>query len=121
MFDECLKDLGVIQVCWSIMVYLDKGGEGLIQCELVNLMVIENLILVCLLDSLEVQGLIECWLCFNDCWVCCLYLIGVGCKFMDDLFECVEVLWDQMFDGISEDDIVCIVWVFNKILENVEK
>lgn len=121
MLDERLKDLGVTQARWSTMVYLDKGGEGLTQRELANLMAIENPTLVRLLDSLEAQGLIERRPCPNDRRARRLHLTGAGRKFMDDLSERAEVLRDQMLDGISEDDIACTVRVFNKILENAEK
>ena len=121
MLDERLKDLGVTQARWSTMVYLDKGGEGLTQRELANLMAIENPTLVRLLDSLEEQGLIERRPCPNDRRARRLHLTGAGRKFMDDLSERAEILREQMLEGISDDDIACTVRVFNKILENAEK
>jgi len=121
MLDERLKDLGVTQARWSTMVYLDKGGEGLTQRELANLMAIENPTLVRLLDSLEEQGLIERRPCPNDRRARRLHLTGAGRKFMDDLSGRAEILREQMLEGISDDDIACTVRVFNKILENAEQ
>lgn len=121
MLDERLKDLGVTQARWSTMVYLDKGGEGLTQRELANLMAIENPTLVRLLDSLEEQGLIERRPCPNDRRARRLHLTRAGRAFMDDLSERAEILREQMLEGISDDDIATTVRVFNKILENAEK
>lgn len=121
MLDERLKDLGVTQARWSTMVYLDKGGEGLTQRELANLMAIENPTLVRLLDSLEQQGLIERRPCPNDRRARRLHLTSDGRTFMDDLSERAEKLREQMLEGISDDDIECTVRVFHKILENAEK
>ncbi|MEA1080106.1 MarR family transcriptional regulator [Marinobacter qingdaonensis] len=121
MLDERLKDLGVTQARWSTMVYLDKGGEGLTQRELANLMAIENPTLVRLLDSLEQQGLIERRPCPNDRRARRLFLTKAGRAFMDDLTERAEKLRDQMLAGLSDDDIECTVRVFNKILENAEQ
>ena len=42
LLDERLKDLGVTQARWTTMVYLQRGGEGLTQRELAQLMAIEN-------------------------------------------------------------------------------
>ena len=121
MLDERLKDLGVTQVRWSTMVYLEKGGEGLTQRELASLMAIENPTLVRLLDSLEQQNLIERRPCPNDRRARRLHLTNAGRAFMDDLSERAEVLREEMLEGISDKEIECTVKVFHKILENAEK
>lgn len=121
MLDERLKDLGVTQARWSTMVYLEKGGEGLTQRELANLMAIENPTLVRLLDSLEQQDLIERRPCPKDRRARRLHLTSAGRAFMDDLSERAEVLREQMLEGLSDKEIECTVKVFNKILENAEK
>lgn len=121
LLDERLKDLGVTQARWTTMVYLDKGGEGLTQRELANLMAIENPTLVRLLDSLEQQDLIERRACPNDRRARRLHLTPAGRAFMDDLTERAEKLREEMLAGISDQEVECALKVFHKIMDNAEK
>jgi MarR family transcriptional regulator for hemolysin len=121
LLDERLKDLGVTQARWTTMVYLQQGGEGLTQRELASLMAIENPTLVRLLDSLELQDLIERRACPNDRRARRLHLTDTGRGFMEVLSARAGLLRDGMLDGVSEDDIEVALRVFHKIMENAEK
>jgi MarR family transcriptional regulator for hemolysin len=121
MLDERLKDLGVTQARWSTMFYLEQGGEGMTQRELASSMAIENPTLVRLLDSLELQNLIERRPCPNDRRARRLFLTEPGRKFMTDLTTRAESLRDEMLEGISDKDIECTVKVFQKIMDNAER
>lgn len=121
LLDERLKDLGVTQARWTTMVYLQQGGEGLTQRELASLMAIENPTLVRLLDSLELQDLIERRACPNDRRARRLHLTDTGRDFMEVLSARAGQLRDGMLDGVSESDIEVALKVFHKIMENAEK
>ncbi|MBQ0833959.1 MarR family transcriptional regulator [Marinobacter sp.] len=121
LLDERLKDLGVTQARWTTMVYLQQGGEGMTQRELAGLMAIENPTLVRLLDSLELQGLIERRACPNDRRARRLHLTDPGRDFMDVLSERANKLQDGMLEGVSDDDIEVALRVFLKIMDNAEK
>ncbi len=121
LLDERLKDLGVTQARWTTMVYLQQGGEGMTQRELAGLMAIENPTLVRLLDSLELQGLIERRACPNDRRARRLHLTDPGRDFMEVLSERADKLRDGMLEGVSDDDIEVALRVFHKIMDNAEK
>ena len=118
LLDERLKELGVTQARWTTMVYLQKGGEGLTQRELANLMAIENPTLVRLLDSLEGQNLIERRPCQKDRRARRLHLTPSGEAFMDDLNSRADTLREEMLEGVSDDDLAIAMSVFNRIMIN---
>lgn len=118
LLDERLKDLGVTQARWTTMVYLQRGGEGLTQRELAQLMAIENPTLVRLLDSLEEQSLIERRPCKRDRRARRLHLTSDGVRFMKDLNERASVLRDEMLEGVSEAEMENMLSVFTRIMEN---
>lgn len=118
LLDERLKDLGVTQARWTTMVYLQRGGEGLTQRELANLMAIENPTLVRLLDSLENQGLIERRPCAKDRRARRLHLTPAGEAFMEDLNGRADKLREEMLEGVDENDLAVAMNVFNRIMIN---
>lgn len=118
LLDERLKDLGVTQARWTTMVYLQRGGEGLTQRELANLMAIENPTLVRLLDSLENQGLIERRPCSKDRRARRLHLTPSGEAFMEDLNSRADKLREEMLEGVDENDLAVAMNVFNRIMIN---
>ncbi|WP_148861157.1 MarR family transcriptional regulator [Marinobacter fonticola] len=118
LLDERLKDLGVTQARWTTMVYLQRGGEGLTQRELANLMAIENPTLVRLLDSLENQELIERRPCSKDRRARRLHLTPAGEAFMDDLNSRADKLREEMLEGVNADDLAVAMNVFNRIMIN---
>lgn len=121
LLDERLKDLGVTQARWTTMVYLQRGGEGLTQRELAQLMAIENPTLVRLLDSLEEQGLIERRPCKRDRRARRLHLTSGGERFMKDLNDRADILRDEMLDGITDAEMESMLSVFTRIMENAHK
>lgn len=121
MLDERLKNLGVTQARWSTMFYLERGGEGLTQRELANLMAIENPTLVRLLDSLEKQELIERRPCEHDRRARRLFLTNNGHQFMKDMNARAQAMREDMLDGIPDDKINVALEVFETILSNSEK
>lgn len=121
LLDERLKDLGVTQARWTTMVYLQRGGEGLTQRELAQLMAIENPTLVRLLDSLEEQGLIERRPCKRDRRARRLHLTGPGERFMKDLNERANILRDEMLEGINDQQLEVALGVFSQIMENAHQ
>ncbi|WP_097459807.1 transcriptional regulator SlyA [Mangrovitalea sediminis] len=121
LLDERLKDLNVTQARWSTMLYLQRGGEGLTQRELANLMAIENPTLVRLLDSLEGQGLVERRPCERDRRARRLHLTPEGEKFMSELNSRAEQLRNELLAGVSDDDLEVASGLINKILSNADK
>ncbi|WP_111497103.1 MULTISPECIES: transcriptional regulator SlyA [Marinobacter] len=121
LMDERLKDLGVTQARWTTMVYLQKGGEGLTQRELANLMAIENPTLVRLLDSLESQGLIERRPCQKDRRARRLHLTPAGEDFMEDLNNRAEQLREDMLEGLTDEDLEHTIRIFDRIMANAER
>lgn len=120
MLDERLKDLGVTQARWSTLVALHRGGEGVTQRELAELMAIENPTLVRLLDNLEENALIERRPCRKDRRARRLHLTPNGESFMETLDNRATGLRDQLMDGISERELETCLNVFNRVLENAE-
>ncbi len=57
--DQQLKHTGLTQSKWNALVYLTRGGDGLLQKDLARYIGIEGPTLVRLLDDLQRQGLIE--------------------------------------------------------------
>lgn len=120
LLDERLKDLGVTQARWSTMVALHRGGEGVTQRELAELMSIENPTLVRLLDNLESQKLIERRPCEQDRRARRLHLTDRGESFIKKLDERAEGLREQLLSGISDDELATCLDVFERILANAE-
>lgn len=120
LLDERLKDLGVTQARWTTMVYLQRGGEGLTQRELAQLMAIENPTLVRLLDSLEEQSLIERRPCKRDRRARRLHLTSAGERFMKDLNDRAGILRDEMLEGISAAELESMLSVFTRIMDNAQ-
>lgn len=120
LLDERLKDLGVTQARWSTMVALHRGGEGVTQRELAELMSIENPTLVRLLDNLESQGLIERRPCEQDRRARRLHLTKRGESFIQQLDKRAEGLREQLLSGIDEDELATCLDVFDRILANAE-
>ena len=121
LLDERLKDLGVTQARWSTLVALHRGGEGVTQRELAELMSIENPTLVRLLDNLEEQSLIERRPCEKDRRARRLHLTDKGEEFMAQLDRRAEGLRDQLLDGISDDELDTCLRVFDRVLANAEE
>lgn len=120
LLDERLKDLGVTQARWSTMVALNRGGEGVTQRELAELMSIENPTLVRLLDNLESQQLIERRPCEQDRRARRLHLTKRGESFIQKLDARAEGLREQLLSGISDDELATCLDVFERILANAE-
>lgn len=120
LLDERLKDLGVTQARWSTMVALHRGGEGVTQRELAELMSIENPTLVRLLDNLESQQLIKRRPCEQDRRARRLHLTEHGESFIKKLDERAEGLREQLLSGITEDELATCMDVFERILANAE-
>lgn len=120
LLDERLRDLGVTQARWSTMVALHRGGEGVTQRELAELMSIENPTLVRLLDNLEAQKLIERRPCEQDRRARRLHLTEHGESFIKKLDQRAEGLREQLLSGISEDELATCLDVFDRILANAE-
>lgn len=120
LLDERLKDLGVTQARWTTMVALHRGGEGVTQRELAELMAIENPTLVRLLDNLEHQRLIQRRPCEKDRRARRLHLTPQGEAFMKTLDARATVLRDQMLEGVDEKDIETCMNVFEQVLKNAE-
>ena len=121
LLDERLKDLGVTQARWSTMVALHRGGEGVTQRELAELMAIENPTLVRLLDNLEEQKLIERRPCEKDRRARRLHLTRRGEQFMDQLDSRAEGLRDQLLAGITDEELETCLNVFDRVLHNAEQ
>ncbi len=121
LLDERLKDLGVTQARWSTMVALHRGGEGVTQRELAELMAIENPTLVRLLDNLEEQKLIERRPCEKDRRARRLHLTRRGEQFMEQLDSRAEGLRDQLLSGISDEELKTCLDVFERVLHNAEQ
>ncbi|XOZ32593.1 MarR family transcriptional regulator [Halomonadaceae bacterium KBTZ08] len=120
LLDERLKDLGVTQARWSTMVALHRGGEGVTQRELAELMSIENPTLVRLLDNLETQGLIQRRPCEQDRRARRLHLTELGESFIQRLDERAEGLREQLLNGVSDEELATCQDVFERILANAE-
>ena len=120
LLDDRLKDLGVTQARWSTMIALHRGGEGVTQRELAELMSIENPTLVRLLDNLETQHLIERRPCEQDRRARRLHLTKRGESFIQKLDERADGLREQLLSGISEDEMATCLDVFERILANAE-
>lgn len=121
LLDERLRDLGVTQARWSTMVALHRGGEGVTQRELAELMSIENPTLVRLLDNLEAQKLIERRPCEQDRRARRLHLTPWGEAFIEKLDSRAEGLRDQLLDGVTDKELEICLDVFDRILDNAEK
>ncbi|MDX1587707.1 MAG: transcriptional regulator SlyA [Oleiphilaceae bacterium] len=120
LLDERLKDLGVTQARWTTLVALHRGGEGVTQRELAELMAIENPTLVRLLDNLEQQSLIERRPCEKDRRARRLHLTPQGMAFMQTLDARAESLRDQMLEGVSDKDLKTCLKVFDQVLSNAD-
>lgn len=121
LLDERLKDLGVTQARWSTMVALHRGGEGVTQRELAELMSIENPTLVRLLDNLEAQKLIERRPCEQDRRARRLHLTPRGESFIEQLDARAEGLRDQLLEGITQKELEICLDVFDRILDNADR
>lgn len=114
VIDWWLKDFGVGQVGWLVIVNIVKFRQVLLQIELVNCLGVEGLSVVSLVDWLVKVGFVECVLFEIDWCIKYVVLIEVGQQFYVKVRIVVDVYCKELFVGI---DGVCLLVVVELLEE----
>lgn len=116
--DERLKPLGLTQAKAVTLLYLSRGGDGMLQRELAEVIGIEAPTLVRLLDSLEELGLVERRDAETDRRVKTVHLTGSAPEMLRRLDRIALELRRELLAGVSEDALIASVAVFDAVMLN---
>lgn len=113
--DERLAPLGLTQAKWVPLRYLSHAGGSLPQRKLLERVGIEGPSLVRILDELERLGLIERQNCSSDRRTKTICLTERVKPMIDEIEKRSAQLRNEIFDGITDQDVT----VFRKVLAQI--
>jgi MarR family transcriptional regulator for hemolysin len=117
--DQQLKHTGLTQSKWNALVYLTRGGDGLLQKDLARYIGIEGPTLVRLLDDLQRQGLIERRPTHRDRRGKTIHLTDAAYPVLTEFHQAAEALRAQLLDGVSEQEMALCIDLFERLLHNL--
>ena len=109
------------QARWTTMMFLHRGGGGLFQRELAELMSINQPSLVRMLDVLEAQHLIQRHPDPRDRRVQQLHLAQQGEALVAQIGRHAERLNQTLLEGLTDDELAATTRVLQKMLDNAER
>lgn len=117
--DQQLKHTGITQSKWNALVYLTRGGSGLLQKDLARFIGIEGPTLVRLLDDLQQQGLIERRPTALDRRGKTIHLTTSAYPVLAQFNQAAEALRGQLLEGVSEQELALCIDLFDRLLHNL--
>ena len=120
VLDERLRPTGLSQSTWRTLFHLAHLGDGILQKDLAIAIGIEGPSLVRLLDSLEIDGLIERRPAANDRRGKTLHLTALGQTRHRDLMVIADEVRAQLLEGTSAADLRICLEVFDRVRANAE-
>ncbi len=119
--DERLAPLGLTQAKWVPLRYLSNAGGSLPQRKLLERVGIEGPSLVRILDELERLGLIERQNCSFDRRTKTICLTECVKPMIEEIEKRSAQLRNEIFDGITDQDVAVFRKVLAQISHNLEK
>ncbi|QLF91897.1 MarR family transcriptional regulator [Pseudomonas sp. ABC1] len=119
--DRRLADLGLSQARWLVLLHLARFAHVPTQSELAKSVAVEGPTLARLLDSLEAQGLVERQAVPEDRRAKRIVLTPSAFPLIDRIEALSRQLRQELFNGISEDELRNCQRVHARILDNLER
>lgn len=119
LVDTELRPLGMTQARWITLLYIARGGTGLLQKDLAERMGIEGPTLVRLLDALENAGLVVRTEAEGDRRGKTLSLTPTAQPIVNEIERVVAYSRQHLLDDVSDEDIASCIRVFRHIRESI--
>lgn len=119
LVDTQLRPLGMTQARWITLLYIARGGTGLLQKDLAERMGIEGPTLVRLLDALETAGLVTRQEAEGDRRGKTLTLTRTAQPIVDEIERAVSESRQHLLGDMSDEDIASCIRVFRTVRENI--
>lgn len=119
LVDTQLRPLGMTQARWITLLYISRGGIGLLQKDLAERMGIEGPSLVRLLDALENAGLVTRKEAEEDRRGKTLALTRTAQPIIDEIERVVGDSRQHLLGDVSDEDIASCIRVLRHIRENI--
>ncbi len=116
--DHQLRSTGLTQAKWSTLVYLARGGDGMLQKDLARFIGIEGPTLVRLLDSLQALGWIERRPSPQDRRGKRVHLTAAARPTLERFDHEAAAVRADLLAGVSEEELQLCIQVFERILAN---
>lgn len=116
-----LKAVGLSFVQWSALRYLAQDGDAMVQKDLAAAVGVEGPTMVGLLDRLVAMGLVERREAAHDRRFKTVHLTPKAAKLLGRAEAELQVLRQDMLQGISEADLRTAIRVFDAIGERAER
>jgi len=118
--DERLKARGITYATWSTLVFIQRGGDGMLQRELAAFMDIEAPTLVRHLDHLEGEGLVERRASPTDRRAKSVFLTRRANRVLGVFQKIADQTREELLAGIASDDVERCQLVLEKIISNAD-
>ncbi|MFZ5719121.1 MAG: MarR family transcriptional regulator [Pseudomonadota bacterium] len=118
--DERLRQTGLTQSRWQLLLVLSKAGGGLLQRELAERVGIEASTLVRQLDGLQRDGLIIREPVAGDRRAKLVRLEPGAEPVLEKITGVADALRDQILNGVPNDDLATTLSVLRHISERLE-
>jgi MarR family transcriptional regulator for hemolysin len=118
--DERLRQTGLTQSRWQLLIVLSKAEGGLLQRELAERVGIEASTLVRQLDGLQRDGLIFREPVAGDRRAKLVQLAPGAEPVLERITGVADALREQILDGIAKDDLAATLSVLRRISERLE-
>ncbi|KAA8702073.1 MULTISPECIES: MarR family transcriptional regulator [Pseudomonas syringae group] len=120
--DRRLAGLGLSQARWLVLLHLARFfSEPPTQRELAQSVGVEGPTLARLLDSLEAQGLVQRVAVAEDRRAKKILLCDTALPLIEKIETIANVLRKELFEGVSEEDLLVSMRVHSQILANLER
>ncbi len=119
--DNRLRSRGISYSKWLTLVYLDRGGEGMLQKDLARFMGIEAPSLVRMLDRLEKLGLVRRRPETRDRRGKAVFLTPQAGEVLAEFNEVASEVRNQLLAGVSDADLAGSLRVFETIMRNAQQ
>ncbi len=119
LVDTQLRPLGMTQARWMALLYIARGGSGMLQKDLAERMGIEGPTLVKLLDALEAAGLVARTEAEGDRRGKTLALTPAAAPIVGEIERVVAGSRQRLLGDVSDADIASCIRVFETIRDNI--
>ncbi len=121
LLDLELRPQGVTYATWVTLAYLRRGGDGLLQKDLAQLLAIEAPTLVRMLDRLEREGLVDRRPVESDRRAKTVHLTPEAHKVLGTFDAIAGRMREHLLAGISNEELATTHQVLTRIVANAEQ
>jgi MarR family transcriptional regulator for hemolysin len=119
-FADRMKALGQSDARWTALYMIADASRGIIQTDLAERLGVQGPTLVKLLDALEGQGLVRREPARGDRRVKLVFIEPQGSATLAEIDRFAAKMRDELFDGVSEEDLAVTLRVLNHLSSQLE-